>query len=168
MKKPPADFTKVTARVFDPKGELPEDLALIAGIVRGMATGAPLAVPIDPAAIASPERPHAAWGLAEDMRLGLALALLESFESGRPALLETMAKLARRPKSDLSQPTIMGKVIVGAFELAEREKRPMTKKDLALKADLAGLAVPDDKHAAKFWEKHGLEGIGQRRGKRKE
>lgn len=153
MKKPPADFTKVTARVFDPKGELPEDLALIAGIVRGMATGAPLAVPIDPAAIASPEHPHAAWGLAEDMRLGLALALLKSFESGSPKLLETMAKLARRPKSDLSQPTIMGEAIAGALS----EKGAMTTKSDLRKHISRKISVPDSKKAGDFWRKHGLQ-----------
>lgn len=164
-KKPlPATWTKLNARRFDPRGKLPEDFADLAGSVMDMLPKPPLAVPINPAAIASPENPRAEWGVSESMRLGLALNLLNLFETGDIPAIENLAK-AMRYLRDHPMPEInpMGPVIVDAIATASRENRDVSKKDIAAKARHL---IPPPNKAFEFFKKHGLQDIGQLRGPR--
>ena len=167
-KSSPTSWTALNARCFDPRGKLTEDFADLAGTIVRMTPETPLAVPLDAAQRATAENPHAPWGLNEDLRLQFALKLLHMFERcdipGLETFVDCMRYLRGHPMPKINP---MGPVIVNEINRSIREKRSVAKKELREEAERANApGVPPPNKASAFYQKHGLQDFGQKRGPR--
>jgi hypothetical protein len=159
-------FDWVNGLRFDPESSAQErpwiHIAAQLAAVLDMPETPPLTVPIDPAKIATADHPGQPWGLAEGMRLNVALILLELVESKD---WRTLGRISERleaiSKNGMPAVQELAKVFCDATAAAEREGRPTTKNDIATKAQIAGVKTPAEKKRGEWFKRYGMEGLPQ-------